>query len=69
MLFVTHDVDEAILLGDRVVVLSRRPGRVVLDIIVDLPRPRTSEVEMEETFLTIKRTVREALRGGTEVDA
>ncbi len=69
VLFVTHDVDEAILLGDRVVVLSARPGRVVLDLIVDLPRPRTSEVEMEETFLTIKRRVREALRGGVEVNA
>ncbi|MBI2168138.1 MAG: ABC transporter ATP-binding protein [Actinobacteria bacterium] len=40
ILFVTHDIDEAIYLSDRVVVLSRRPTRVIQDVAVDLPRPR-----------------------------
>ncbi len=40
VLFVTHDIEEAIALSDRVVVLSGRPARVKLDLVVDLPRPR-----------------------------
>lgn len=47
VLFVTHQIDEAIYLSDRVVVMSARPGRILADIRIDLPRPRE---------LTIKRT-------------
>jgi len=61
VLFVTHDVDESILLGDRVVVMSPRPGRVVLDIPIALPRPRDSSVETSDAFITIKRELRDAI--------
>jgi len=43
-IFITHDVDEAVLMADRVVVLSGRPGRILADIHIDLPRPRDVDV-------------------------
>ena len=58
VLLVTHDVDEAIFLADRVVVLSPRPGRVVAELTVDLPRPR--DVTSPE-FTGLKRRALEAL--------
>lgn len=55
VLFVTHDVDEALFLSDRVVVLSRRPAEVRADIPVDLPRPRTAELLTHPRFSELKR--------------
>src|SRR5262249_26320476 len=43
ILFVTHDIGEAVLLSDRVLVMSNRPARIVADITIDLPRPRGFE--------------------------
>jgi len=45
IVFVTHDIDEAVYLGDRVVVLTARPGRIREEVRIDLPRPRSIEIK------------------------
>lgn len=50
VVFVTHSLEEAILLGDRVVVMSTRPGRVIADIRVPFPRPRTADIRATAEF-------------------
>jgi len=50
VLFITHQIDEAVYLGDRVVVLSSRPGRVVADIPIELDRPRDLRVKRDKRF-------------------
>jgi len=54
VLFITHDVEEALFLGTRVVVMSSRPGRVIEDVRADLPRPRDFSVLKEPAFVKIK---------------
>lgn len=58
---VTHDLQEAIFLADRVLVLSPRPGRLRAEVAVNLPRPRTLEVMYTEFFGALSRRVREAI--------
>lgn len=61
MLMVTHNVEEAVLLSDRVVVLSPRPGHVTDIVTVDLPRPRAPELLTSEALQRVARTLRAAL--------
>jgi putative hydroxymethylpyrimidine transport system ATP-binding protein len=61
-IFVTHDVEEAILLSDMVYVLSPRPGRVVGLVKVDLPRPRTLDSTTDERFLPYRKQLLDLLR-------
>jgi len=61
IIFVTHDIDEAIFLGDRVVVMTARPGRIKLEATVDLPRPRDASVVTEPAFIAIKRRLLDAI--------
>lgn len=62
VLFVTHDIDEALLLGDRVVVMSARPGRIKADLPIDLPRPRSMDLALEPEFIALKRRILDLLR-------
>jgi ABC-type nitrate/sulfonate/bicarbonate transport system ATPase subunit len=55
ILFVTHDVEEAIFLSDRVFVMTARPGRIKAEIPVPLPRPRSYDLKASETFLALKQ--------------
>lgn len=63
ILFITHDVDESIFLSDRVVVMSPRPGRIVADLEVTLPRPRDLDTLTEPEFVKLKGTVLRLLYG------
>ena len=56
VLFVTHDVDEALLLADRVCVMSQSPGRIIRDYALDLPRPRSLRAQAE-TLLPIREEI------------
>jgi ABC-type nitrate/sulfonate/bicarbonate transport system ATPase subunit len=61
ILFITHDVDEAIFLGDRVLVMTARPGCVKLEQVVDLPRPRKPDIVTAPDFIRLKRILLEAI--------
>jgi len=63
VVFVTHEVDEAVYLSDRVAVLSRRPARVKTWIEVDLPRPRTHALLTTPEFARLKREALDLLLG------
>ena len=64
VLFVTHDIEEAIFMANRVVVMSARPGRITKLIDIDLPQPRNIETRESKRFFELATEVREALRAG-----
>jgi NitT/TauT family transport system ATP-binding protein len=64
VLFVTHSIDEALYLGDRVVVMSTQAGKIVADLRIDLPRPRSDvDIKASAHFGELRHIIREALRG------
>jgi NitT/TauT family transport system ATP-binding protein len=63
VLFVTHDIDEAIFLGDHVYVMSARPGRMIEEVDVSIERPRNIEVLTSDKFINLKRKVMMLLHG------
>ncbi|WP_315778112.1 MULTISPECIES: ABC transporter ATP-binding protein [unclassified Bradyrhizobium] len=62
VLFVTHDIEEAIFLGSRVLVMSARPGRIKADIKIELPHPRSYKVKTSPEFVALKERLVEEIR-------
>jgi len=61
VLMVTHSINEALFLADRVLVLTQRPGKIKLDLAVDLPRPRPDEIRYTAHFGKLARRLKEAI--------
>ena len=61
VLMVTHSISEALFLADRVLVLTQRPGKVKLELEVDLPRPRVDEMRYTSQFGVLARQLKEAI--------
>jgi len=62
MIFVTHDIDEAIFISERIIILSKRPGRIIEEIEVNLPRPRNSKTLTSREFYEIKAKILQIMR-------
>ena len=62
VLFVTHDIDEAIYLSDRVIVFTARPGRIKSDIRINLPRPRSIEIKKSPEYIQYRNMIWDLLR-------
>lgn len=69
VLFVTHSITEAVVLADRVVVMSPRPGRIAEIIDIKSPRPRSFHVEGDPAFHDASRRIRQLIFGNRHVDA
>jgi NitT/TauT family transport system ATP-binding protein len=63
VLFVTHDIEEAVFLASRVVVMSARPGRIKAEVVVDLPHPRHYTLKTSPDFSALKARLTEEIRG------
>ena len=61
VLMVTHSIPEALLLADRIIILTPRPGSIALDIEIDLPRPRDSEIQYSSQFAEMARQLRSSI--------
>jgi NitT/TauT family transport system ATP-binding protein len=59
--FITHSISEAIFLSDRVIVISKRPGRIIEDITIALPRPRLIDLQETMQFMQLRARVRKLI--------
>ncbi len=57
IVFITHSIDEALLLSSRIMVMTARPGRIAQEIINDLPYPRNAEVQLSNRYMELKRMI------------
>jgi len=57
LIFITHNITEAVFLGDRVAVLTPRPGRIARIINIDLPRPRTADIKLTQRFSELSKEI------------
>lgn len=64
-LFITHDIDEAILLSDRIYLLTGKPGTLTKEIVIKEPKPRKKDFNLSENFLQYKREIMAHLEGQT----
>jgi NitT/TauT family transport system ATP-binding protein len=62
VLFITHDIDEAVFLSDRIYVMTARPGRIKAELKVNLPRPRTAEMMSQPAFIGMVQEIRGLIR-------
>jgi NitT/TauT family transport system ATP-binding protein len=69
VMLITHSITESVFLADRVIVMSPRPGRVVEEIAIDLPRPRNLEMINSEMFGRHVRRIRELLGAGVRAES
>ena len=62
VVFVTHDIDEAILLADRVLIMSAGPGRILRDLAVNLPKPRSNAIMLDPAYVALKKDCLDLIR-------
>jgi NitT/TauT family transport system ATP-binding protein len=62
VLFITHDIDEAIFLADRILVMSASPGRILREVQVRLPRPRNTDMTLSPEFIALKKSCLDVIR-------
>ncbi|QMT15996.1 ABC transporter ATP-binding protein [Planococcus maritimus] len=67
ILFVTHNIEEALFLADRILVLSEKPAQVVAEFQVEFTRPRAEDITLTEEFLQYKKDIYKVLKKGTGV--
>jgi NitT/TauT family transport system ATP-binding protein len=68
VVFVTHDIDEALFLADRIVVMSARPGRIVEQLVLPFARPRDASLITQPEFVQLKRHCLQLLQGRSEAE-